>query len=122
MGIVVGILAVLLILTVLWDAFETMVLPRRVTRRFRLTSWVYRLTWAPWSSVARVLHHNGRRETFLSFYGPLALFFLLLIWASGLVVGFAALQWAFGSPLTRADGFAPSFGSDLYFSGTTFFT
>ena len=32
---------------VLWDAFETIILPRRVTRRFRLTRAFYRYTWIP---------------------------------------------------------------------------
>ncbi len=122
MSIIGGALASVLILAILRDAFETTVLPRRVARRYRLTNWVYRLTWTPWSAVGRRLHHNGRRETFLSFYGPLALFFLLFIWATGLIIGFALLQWAFGSALATPNGHAPSFGLDLYMSGTTFFT
>ena len=43
-----GILAgFVIILAVLLDAFETAVLPRRVQRSFRLTSWFYRHTWVP---------------------------------------------------------------------------
>jgi len=36
------ILGLLLILVVLWETFETIVLPRRVTRQFRLTRLFYR--------------------------------------------------------------------------------
>ncbi len=45
MRVFVAIASFLLIVIVLWDAFETIVLPRRVTRRLRLTSFYYRVTW-----------------------------------------------------------------------------
>jgi len=32
---------------VLWETFETIVLPRRVTRQFRLTRFFYQLNMAP---------------------------------------------------------------------------
>lgn len=114
--------ALLLMFSVLWDAFETIVLPRRVRRRFRLTRMFYRWTWMPWSSFARDhIKREGRREGFLSFFGPLALLALLVVWAAGLVVGFALLQWAFGSKLAGAV-YHSGFFTDLYYSGTTFFT
>jgi len=37
LGILEGAAGTILILVVLWDAFEVVVLPRRVTRRVRLT-------------------------------------------------------------------------------------
>lgn len=115
------IVALLLIFTVLFDAFETIILPRRIRRRVRITSMVYRFTWAPWAGVARRMKHSSRRESFLSFYGPLALLFLLFIWAVGLIVAFGMVQWALGSSVVVANG-GRGFGIDLYMSGTTFFT
>ena len=55
MAVNVGLLliAVVLIAGVLWDTFETIILPRRVTRRFRLPRLFYRATWVPWSALAR---------------------------------------------------------------------
>ena len=32
-------------LVVVWDAFESIILPRRVTRKFRLTRLFYNVTW-----------------------------------------------------------------------------
>ncbi len=115
--------AVALILIILWDVFETIVLPRRVNRRLRLAALVNRFTWLPWAGVARMLFtkREGRRETFLSLYGPLALLFLLVVWALGLILGFAVIQWSLGSRLDAPGGHA-TFGTDLYMSGTTFFT
>ncbi len=121
MFVLVAIGALLLILIVLWDTFETIVLPRRISRRFRLASIFYRITWVPWSSIARRIANPGKRETYLSFYGPLSILLLLSGWAYALIFGFAALLWALGSTFTvERDG--TSFGTDLYLSGTTFFT
>jgi hypothetical protein len=121
MAFLVLIPALALIFGVLWDAFETVILPRRVRRRLRITSAVYQLTWTPWSAVARHMKASNRRESLLSLYGPLALIFLLVVWALGLIVGFALLELGCGSSLAAADG-QHGFFTDLYMSGTTFFT
>src|SRR5215470_16943339 len=78
-----------LILVVLWEAFESIVLPRRVSRRFRLTRIFYRSIWKPWSMLARQMQAGKRREALLSYFGPLSLLMLLVVWAAGLVLGFA---------------------------------
>ncbi len=110
-----------LLLVVLWDAFEAIVLPRRVTRRLRLARLFYRSTWIPWSAVARWMRPGNRREAFLSFYGPLSLIMLISVWALGLVVGFAILQWALRSAMNAPEG-PPTFLTYLYMSGTSLFT
>ncbi|MDX6446978.1 MAG: hypothetical protein QOH71_4052 [Blastocatellia bacterium] len=121
MFIAVGLIGLSLIVVVLWDVFETIVLPRRVTRRFRLTRLYYRSVWAPWSAIAHRLRRSKQRETFLGAFGPLSLLGLLVFWGATLVFGFALLHWAFGSDLSLPHGQA-GFFSDLYYSGTTFFT
>jgi hypothetical protein len=110
-----------LIAIVLWDAFETMVLPRSVSRRIRLTGIYYRRTWRPWAAIARRISADDRRERFLAVYGPLSLIGLVAVWALGLFLGFGLLQWAMGSKLEMQFG-TPGFLSDLYMSGTTLFT
>lgn len=114
-------LSLALILIILWDAFEAIVLPRRVTRRFRLTRVFYRVTWTPWSAMARRIRTGKQREKHLSFFGPLSLILLLSVWALGLVTGFAMLQWALGSAY-RAPEATITFLTDLYASGVCFFT
>jgi len=42
---------VAIFLIVLWDAFEAIILPRRVTRKFRLARLFYRSTWKTWKFV-----------------------------------------------------------------------
>jgi hypothetical protein len=112
---------VVIIGVVLLDAFETVVLPRRVTRQFKLTAWFYRRTWIPWKKIAGRIRTPSRQQSFLGYFGPLLLFMLLAFWATGLIFGFALLQYGIGGheqlgnePLT--------FGRILYHSGETFFT
>jgi len=119
--IATAILGIALILLVLWEGFETIVLPRRVTRRFRLTRFFYRRTWLPWVATVRSLIPAQHQDTCLSFFGPLSLLVLLSIWAVVLMVGFALLHLSTGSSLLTHDG-SSDFLTDLYLSGTTFFT
>jgi hypothetical protein len=111
-----------LVLTVLWEAFETIILPRRVRRRFRLTRLFYRGTWLSWSAVAGKIRSSRRKEALLSVYGPLSLIGLLAVWAMVLILGFALIQYGLGSQVRAANGEAPGFALDLYVSGTNFFT
>jgi len=110
-----------IILTVLLDAFETVVLPRRVQRYFKLTAWFYRHTWIPWSAPARRIRSASRRESFLGYFGPLSLILLLVVWAAGLILGFALLQYGIGKHV-RMTSESMGFGILLYHSGETFFT
>ena len=121
MAIVAIISGIVLILLVLWEGFETIILPRRVTRRFRLTRFFYRSSWRPWVKMVKVLVPARRRESWLSYFGPLSLLLLLSVWAGGLICGFALIHWALGSAVPVMNGKA-GFFTDLYLSGTTFFT
>jgi hypothetical protein len=115
------ILSVIFLILILWDAFETIVLPRRVTRRFRFTRIFYRSTWLPWSWIAKKLPTGKFRDGYLSVYGPLSLLLLLFTWAIGLIFSFALVQWSLGSGIDTPEHH-PDFTADLYFSGSTFFT
>ena len=106
---------------VLIDAFETIILPRRATGRFRLTRLFYIATWRPWAFFARRMPNPRKRETALSFYGPMSLIFLLVVWAAAMVLGFALIYFGLGSPFSDSAGHR-GLVSDFYVSGTTIFT
>src|SRR5436309_9143980 len=97
-------LAVLLIGVILWDAFETIILSRRVSRKFRLTRAFYRLLWTPWRAAAKRVPQGNRSENVLTVFGPLSLILLIAVWALGLIVSFALLHWGLGSQMTGPDG------------------
>ena len=117
--ILTSILGAFIVITVLWDAFETIVLPRRVARWFRLTRMFYLSTWIPWRGIARRIKSSRVRETFIGYFGPLSLLCLFVVWAAALIFGFAFM---YQGAATHGDATRPGFGTLLYLSGTTFFT
>jgi Ion channel len=121
MQIAAIIAGIVVIAGILLDAFETVVLPRRVTRTHRLTAWFYRNTWVPWARAAQRIESAARREAFLGYFGPLSLILLLILWAFGLIFGFALLQYGAGEHLQLSNE-PLTFGAVLYHSGETFFT
>jgi hypothetical protein len=110
--------AVLLVI-VLTDAFNTIVLARRVKGMFRPTRLFYRATWNLHSAMAKYFPSGERRESYLGIYGPLSVLLLLSVWAVLLMLAYGLMQWAAG---LRAPGLRPTFANALYFSGSAAFT
>src|SRR5436305_7690026 len=121
MRISAAIFGIALIVLVAQDAFETIVLPRRVTRRICLARLFYRLTQMGWKSIGDLIRSSARRESFRGYVGPLSLLALLVFWAVLFVFGFGLLLWGLALPLSAPDR-PTSFLTYLYLSGTTFFT
>jgi hypothetical protein len=111
--IIMTIAGLALIAIVLLDAFETVVLPRRVTRPLRLSRFFYQLLLKPWIEIGRRIRNP---QSFLAYIGPLSLIMLLALWAIVLIIGFALLHKAAEGDQIH------SFWYHLYFSGTAFFT
>lgn len=111
----------ILVLLVVNDVFQSVIVPRAVGKRFRISFVVYRGLWMVWPRLAS-LFYGARmedREDFLALYAPFTLVVLLLVWTTCSICGYALLSWA------CRDGFAPplrSFGEALYFSGTALTT
>jgi hypothetical protein len=117
--VVLAFLAGLLLLAVIvQDAFEVMLLPRRVVRRWRLMRGYFRSTWAIWAGIGRAFGDGARRERFLSIYGPLSILLLFGIWAAGVIAGYALILWA----VQGARAFPTGLYDQAYLSGVTFFT
>jgi hypothetical protein len=112
-------LGMLLILFALQDSFEALVLPRRVTRQWRVSRLYYRNAWRAWRRGAQLIPSARYRESALSVFGPLSLLGLFACWAAMLIIGFALVHWGNGSL-----GNSPTIdlGRCLYMSGETFFT
>lgn len=122
MHVIAIIAGVAIIFAVLLDAFESVVLPRRVRRQhFRITSWFYRYTWVPYGRLASKIQSQGRRENMLGYFGPLSMIALLVLWACGLIFAFALLQYGGGEHLSSTNQ-PITFRLLIYHSGETFFT
>lgn len=116
---VATLIGLVLVLLALHDSFETLVLPRRVTRRWRLTRMYFRGAWTLWRRLSLGLPAGRYRENVLSTFGPLALLGLFVCWVAILIAGFAFIHWGCG---TLADKGGNDWLQCAYHSGETFFT
>jgi hypothetical protein len=107
----------LMLALVFHDAFEVMLLPRRIRRKLRFVTLLFRYTWTLWSWIAERMRLGIRRDTFLSLYGPLSLVTLVGSWVAGLVAGFAAVQWSLSRGTEKPFSWRP-----ISFSAATLFS
>src|SRR6516225_8691928 len=112
---------VAILVVVVWDAFEVIILPRRVTRRFRLSRFFYKNSWRIWRFGTALLPAKKLRESVFGIFGPISLLILVAVWAVGLVLSFGLMQYGAGSAI-NVTGTNTGFWTDMYLSGTTFFT
>lgn len=123
MGLLGAAAGLALIGWMLVEAFEAMVLPRRVTRPYRLNRFFYRHGWTLWRAAALRLPAGKRRDNFLAIFGPLSILGLMTTWVAGLIFGFALMHWSLETPLhLPSPDETAGMGSYLYLSGVTFFT
>src|SRR6185437_7691758 len=111
--------------TVLLDSFQTIILPRRPVVRFRLTSLFFLVTWFAWTHVVHLVRIRKRREQYYSFYGPLSLLMLFVMWAISLVAAFAFIYFGLHAPFTDPLHPVTALGhlrTCVYVSGSTLFT
>lgn len=121
----VNVLAVLagiaIVALTLSDVFQSVVMPRATGRRFRISFYVWRVSWKLWPGIGWRFYGGDadRREEFLAVFAPLMLTLLIGFWAGLLILGFGTLLWG------MRDGISPphaSFGTMLYFAGTSLLT
>ncbi|MBV8780437.1 MAG: two pore domain potassium channel family protein, partial [Phycisphaerae bacterium] len=116
MNVIFFFAGLLLVLIVLIDAFETVLLPRRISHRLRYSRFYYRSAWWIWRRTANGLVTKRWRESVLSIFGPLSLLGLFCSWVLILIVGFAAVQWSLPSSIVHANQqTSASFLGVLYF-------
>jgi len=111
----------IMVLAVVNDVFQSVIVPRAVGRRFRISFVVYRGLWLLWPRLAGAIYRANpdHREDFIALFGPFTLVLLLLVWTAVAITGYALISWGW------RDGFAPplsSFGQAMYFSGTSLTT
>ena len=112
-----AILGALLVFLVLWDTFETIVIPKLIERRFRLSTVYARSVWRAWHWLIDRLPEGGVKSAALMSFGAFSIIFLFIVWAAALVFSFALVHAGISDlgPLV-------GFWDYIYFSGVTFFT
>jgi hypothetical protein len=109
-----------LVLLVLWEIFETMIVPRTAMRAWRPTATYYRFLGHLKSGMVHRITNVGLRETLLASFGPFSLLVLVVLWSAALIIAFALVHWGIGSHLRGTK--ILDLDEYLYFSGTCFFT
>lgn len=108
-------------LVTLWEAFETMILPRAIMRPGRLTHAFYRSTHWFERRVVRRAPWPGLRNTVLGAYGPLSVLLLIVFWATLIILGFGLVHYGLHTRFRERREIV-DIGNLVYFSGSTFFT
>jgi hypothetical protein len=119
--ILMDVVGFLIIGMVLFDVFQSVIVPRAVGRRFRFTYVLWRGCWTFWPALSWRLYgaNEEGREDFLAVFAPLMLVLQLVMWSILLVAGFGLVFLA-----SAAHIYPPlrGFGDAFYFAGTSFFT
>src|ERR1700683_2122087 len=92
----------ILILLVVNDIFQSVIVPRAVGKRFRISFLIYRCLWMLWPRLASLFYgaKEEDREDFLALFAPFTLVVLLLVWTICSILGYGLLAWAFRGGFT----------------------
>src|SRR5580704_19028002 len=85
---------VLIVLVIIYDVFQSVVMPRPAVGRIRLSFTLIRSGWALWRKVAERPKKLQLRETALAAFAPMMLVALLVLWGFALILGFALISSA----------------------------
>ncbi len=80
-----------LIALVLHDIFQSVVVPRWSSRRWRIAPVFIDRFWPLWRNLAQRKPTGDAREDFLGTYAPFALMLMLALWVSCLLLGFGMI-------------------------------
>jgi Ion channel len=109
----------ILVAVVLYDVFESVMVPRRTNTKWRLAPPVIVSLWPLWRWFGLRLHPAWRREDFLGTFAPFTIMLVLVIWVLSLVAGYGLVFHAL------ADQFEPrpgDFMTAIYAAGTALLT
>ncbi len=108
-----------LVALVMHDVFQSVVVPRWSSRRFRVAPHLFETFWVLWRRIGSKREYGDAREDFLGMFAPLALMMSLISWVLLLIVGYALCFWALREQ-TRPH--LHSFGEAFYMAGATLLT
>jgi hypothetical protein len=103
---------------ILYDVFQSVLVPRPVPRALRLSAFMTRVMWLAWRARALHIADPQRREGFLSTYAPFNLVTMLALWTGSLIVGYGFIFFGLRGGLQPS----PDFGAAIYFAGASLLT
>src|ERR1035437_4371794 len=111
-------LGALLVVLVVWDLFQTIVVPRPSPAWFRISRYLVRGSWRV-TRAGGGGSTGGAHETLLGLFSPFATLALLVVWLGTLILGYGLILFAIRGQLTPSP---PDLGSTLYFAAGSVLT
>lgn len=112
-----GFLGAIIVALVLYDVFESVVVPRWTGGFLRMGPFAIRVLWPFWKWWAQ-RRDEKKRDDFLAAYASLMLVLLLALWVLLLIVGYGMILYAFRDQIE----YEFSFGEACYLAGVALFT
>jgi voltage-gated potassium channel Kch len=113
------VLGAVVILVVLFDVFQTVVLPRPTPAVYRPSAAIIGLLWTLTHDLALRLRSSGRRELILGTFAPFVVVLLLVTWVVLLIFGYGLMLFAWRGDVHPVP---ENLGTALYFSGVSLLT
>ena len=108
-----------LVIYMLNDVFQSVVVPRSTPGRYRLSRLVIRNGWQLCRGLGLRSGSSGARERLFGTFAPMAVVVLLVLWVTGIILGFAFIFFALRHQLNPV---VSDFPTAFYFAGTSVLT
>ncbi len=109
---------ILLVYLMMFDVFQSVLVPRPVGRRYRISAFISRAGWQMTCRVAERYHDPRRKEALLGTFAPLAVIAFLIVWVTGCVIGFGLIFFGLGTEVKPE----AHFGDAMYYAGISMLT
>lgn len=112
------VVGVAIIAWILWDVYQTVIVPRSTPTRIRLARFVTRGMWRIWTVRGGRATNPDTREKMLGGFAPLVVVTLLVCWVVCLIVGYGLVLFALSPEFPSG----LDLGAALYQAGVTLLT
>jgi hypothetical protein len=119
MDLVLFLAGLVLLGIVLWDIFQSIVVPRPTPGRLRLGRYLIPPTWRLWRAIGTRARNAQATDWFLGLYAPGAAILLFVVWLAIIIVADGLMLFALRAEVTPQLG---TFFDALYFAGTSVLT
>jgi hypothetical protein len=106
-----------LLAIVLWDIFQSIVVPRPTPGRLRLARYLIPPTWRLWRAIG--FRRGVANDWFLGLYAPATAIVLFAVWLALIVIADGLMLYGLRAEITPTPA---SFLDALYFAGTSVLT